>query len=324
MNNDMEVGTIGTPPIAQSSKPADSSPDCHTDAPASSATDARPVTRADALSGPLSATMQPSVRPSDGAAVGGEPVELPKGAGVVEQQGHGAVTAETESESIVRPAQPISPETIRAGEVSAVLCKVDLRTLEEETKFNQAESVISSLWSWYVIVGDAFVLIQKERLYKNEFNTFEHYYQRRWGYKHSQVYRLMDAANMYHELEKLVTVPLPDYEALVRPLIGLEPGKAREIWQQVVVNAAGRRISARMVIRQVKAMHPAKPSPQEAAALRQDRCARRRAIREGFDEILNLLIQRAEYELAEKVQKVQRFVNEYLTPKKSKRQIHDI
>ena len=255
--------------------------------------------------------------------VRGESAPIPEGTTpTTELVDAGPQPAESREQQVKAAPSAPSPlpfaiaKPLKAGEMSGALGKVHLRTPEEDLAFAECEATISSGWSWFVKVGLAFAKIKKEALYKNEFDSFDLYYRTRWGYRHSHVYGLMASAAMFQELAKTPNIPMPDHESLVRPLVGMEPELARYVWQSIATASGGATITARMVRRAVRMMKPTTDSPGQITAVRQQRYDRRRAIRDGFNEVLNLLVRRADYEaVIEKVQFVQRHVDQYFGDK---------
>jgi hypothetical protein len=105
------------------------------------------------------------------------------------------------------------------------------------------------------------------RLYRNEYATFEDYYRERWSLERSQVYRLMDAAEVTRNLQSspMGEVPLPSNERQVRPLTKLkDPEEQRKAWERAATTAAGRVTAAHVeaVVREMLAQAaPAATAP---------------------------------------------------------------
>jgi hypothetical protein len=230
-------------------------------------------------------------------------------------------TAAPTDRVLTNAATTAPPPTKGELTIHSALGKVDARTPEQEKLFQECEATISTGWDWFVKVGLALITIRDGRLFKNEFETFEQYYHARWNYRHTQVYNLISAAEVYEHLKTLPEVAMPDHESLVRPLVGLSPDQARFAWQTIVSSSGGHRITANMVKRAMRtlglsAKKPVEPKPE---ATPQTRYQRRQAIREGFTEILTLLVKRSGHDaILEKVQLLQRHVEGLLESKKKR------
>lgn len=111
-----------------------------------------------------------------------------------------------------------------------------LYTLTEEEKIRLAEheEVIDDGLNTFHKVGMALLDIRDNRLYRQNYRTFEHYCQERWGMGQSHAYRLMDAAQVVNNLQSSPNGgTLPESERHIRPLIDLQPEEQQVIWNVV-------------------------------------------------------------------------------------------
>jgi hypothetical protein len=132
------------------------------------------------------------------------------------------------------------------------------------------------------------------------------------------VCRYLAAAEVHANLSTLPGVPLPECEWQVRPLIGLATELAQQAWLQALGSCPNGQVTARHVKQAVRQVLKSDPSAAPVPGPnRQQRYEGRRAVRQGFDELITLLLKRAEPEvLLGKVQALQRLVTTILSPKK--------
>jgi hypothetical protein len=103
-------------------------------------------------------------------------------------------------------------------------------TKYETTTLQGCEQVIEEGKRTFVDVGNALMKIRDGKLYRVEFDTFEGYCQKRWGWTRQRSNQLIDAASVVSNLT--TTVVIPSCETQARPLAKLEPEQQREAWQR--------------------------------------------------------------------------------------------
>jgi hypothetical protein len=131
---------------------------------------------------------------------------------------------------------------------------VDLRTPAEEIEFQQCETIVREGWGHFARVGEALVRIRDKKLYKNEHHTFELYCRERWGFGRSQGLRYIAAAQIHQTLGTIPSIPMPECEAQIRPLIGLPVDQAQQAWLHALSWSREGYVPARLVKRAVKQM----------------------------------------------------------------------
>jgi|GEM_PF-2895855 len=136
----------------------------------------------------------------------------------------------------------------------------------EAEELATCERIIERGLRTFLEVGSALLKIRDLRLYRNEYATFEDYYRERWSLERSQVYRLMDAAEVTRNLQSspMGEVPLPSNERQARPLTKLkDPEEQRKAWERAVTTAAGRVTAAHVeaIVREMLAQ----AAPADAA-----------------------------------------------------------
>ena len=127
----------------------------------------------------------------------------------------------------------------------------------EQSVLDHHEAVIERGKKTFVEVGAALMAIRDDprRLYRR-FGTFEEYCQKRWEWRQSQVYRLMDAAEVVRNLKSSpIGELLPANEAQARPLTTLKtPEDQREAWEAVIRETGGENITAAQVEKAVRVL----------------------------------------------------------------------
>jgi len=170
------------------------------------------------------------------------------------------------------PEQPEPEVEIIQGDETAL-------SEREAEELATCERIIERGLRTFLEVGSALLKIRDLRLYRNEYATFEDYYRERWSLERSQVYRLMDAAEVTRNLQSspMGEVPLPSNERQARPLTKLkDPEEQRKAWERAVTTAAGRVTAAHVesIVREMLAQAaPAAATPSvdehEAAPVQQ-------------------------------------------------------
>jgi hypothetical protein len=136
------------------------------------------------------------------------------------------------------PVSAIADLPAVSGELVEPLSVADVQTLEHY------ERIIAHGFKTFVDVGLALVAIREQRLYRQDYGTFEDYLRQRWDLGQSRAYQLMDAANVVTVLKSSTTVELPMNEAQTRPLTRLPAEQQAEVWQEAVETAPAGKVTA--------------------------------------------------------------------------------
>jgi hypothetical protein len=125
-------------------------------------------------------------------------------------------------------------------------------SLDETDELQRCEQIVERGLKTFFEVGAALMRVRDLRLYRVEYHTFENYCQERWGMTRRHANRLVESAEVVHNVGPIG--PTPDNEAQARPLAKLkDPEQQREAWQRAVATAAGK-ITAAHVEQVVKEM----------------------------------------------------------------------
>ena len=141
-------------------------------------------------------------------------------------------------------------------------------SLEERQELKECEKIIRRGWDTFLDVGKALAKIQRDRLYRADFKTFELYCTDKWQYKKSQAYRLIGAAEVVEHLSPIGD-KLPLNESQVRPLLGLEPEQQIEAWKAALEKSGKGTVTAK-IVRESAAQFQAPKEKTTAKASKRD------------------------------------------------------
>jgi phage N-6-adenine-methyltransferase len=119
-------------------------------------------------------------------------------------------------------------------------------SIEDATRLGRCEGIIKKGLETFVEVGEALMIIRDNRLYREEFQTFEDYCNERWGMARRTAYQLVDAATTIKNLNVRHGAQSPSSERQARPLTSLQPETQRLAWEETV-NRYGDSITAKKV-----------------------------------------------------------------------------
>jgi len=101
------------------------------------------------------------------------------------------------------------------------------------------ELLIERGFQMFFQAGIALTLVRDQRLYREQFKTFEAYCRAKWDIDRTYAHRLVAASAVVQRLLPIGNVPKPLREAQVRPLVGLDPQEAETVWLKAVAKAGG-------------------------------------------------------------------------------------
>jgi hypothetical protein len=180
-------------------------------------------------------------------------------------------TTITENTAVVGPVSAVADIPV-VGEVAESLSLAELQTLEHY------ERIIAQGFKTFVEVGQALVAIRDQRLYRQDYGTFEDYLRQRWDLSRPYAYQLIDASVTVQNLSATADI-LPANEAQARPLTSVPPDQQAEVWQEAVKTAPPSGITAAHVKKTVsrakatstgtKPAKPKSPAPEPRVPPRQ-------------------------------------------------------
>lgn len=133
---------------------------------------------------------------------------------------------------------PMSSMTVPAKEPVVSLNK------SERTHLLRLEDVLQTARRWAVEEAKALFEIKARKLWRWRYRSFEEYGQDRWGFEHSQIYRLTQWGEVIRTLSPTGDYPLRESHA--RPLYGLLPSQQVEAWRQVRRRYKGHRTAVQV------------------------------------------------------------------------------
>jgi hypothetical protein len=137
------------------------------------------------------------------------------------------------------------------NELSLVKMPAGLRsnlTAREKRDLEKAEGRIARGLKSFLAVGMALKEIRDNRLYREDFKTFEEYCARRWDFTRIRAYQICAASEVVADLSTIVNIPLPENEAQARPMVRLKTTQhRRRAWRMALkmASAEGRPVTAR-------------------------------------------------------------------------------
>jgi hypothetical protein len=104
----------------------------------------------------------------------------------------------------------------------------------EQEQLAACEQIIEKGLRTFFEVGQAFLRIREEKLYRTQYKTFAGYCRGRWKWSDSRARQYMRAVEVTVNLkdgENGTHVPIPTSEYQVRSLVSLAPEQQREAWR---------------------------------------------------------------------------------------------
>lgn len=139
-------------------------------------------------------------------------------------------------------------------------------TTTEHQKYLECNAVIEHGLQTFFDVGTALMVVRNDRLYREEYGTFEDYCQQKWGWTRQRANQLIASADVVANLAEMTTIVVkPTTESQARALTKLKPEKQRAVWKDVVETAPKGKVTAKhvqAVVEQHK--EPTKPKPEPA------------------------------------------------------------
>jgi hypothetical protein len=127
-------------------------------------------------------------------------------------------------------------------------CKNSTLTELERRELEKSEAIIQNGWKNFLEVGQALMRIQKSKLYRESYATFELYCRDRLGISRPYAYNLIGSAEVFEDLSSIEDIPSkPANEAQTRCLIGLPKENRIAAWKQALERAGGEPVTARLV-----------------------------------------------------------------------------
>jgi ParB family chromosome partitioning protein len=132
-------------------------------------------------------------------------------------------------------------------------------TTAEKTRLTQLEKIIQRGLNTFIDVGAALTEIRTQKLYRQEYGTFEEYCQRKWNMGRAHANRLIEAVGIYNRCKGILEpMGAKVNERILRPLTGLdEPTQYKAVGLAMeLAKSEGKSLSSRHTRRAAKRLAP--------------------------------------------------------------------
>jgi N6-adenosine-specific RNA methylase IME4 len=186
-------------------------------------------------------------------------------------------------------------------------------TIIEQTRLEQCEAVIDQGLKTFTDVGKALLEIRDLKLYRKEYDTFENYCQKRWGWERRHAYRMIDAAQVVENVSHGTQI-VPISERQARPLTSLEPDQQREAWQRVIEKAPATGITASLVLEAAKEIQQIKRDERRIERIEKivDINSRNKPLNDGLGKF-NIILADPPWQYEHPISDSRRIENQYPT-----------
>lgn len=116
-------------------------------------------------------------------------------------------------------------------------------TPSEAARLTELEQVVAEHLDGFFAVGNALAEIRDSRLYREVASSFEMYARDQWGISGSHAHRLVEAAQVTHQLVS-ADLPAPANEAQARALTKVPAEDRAEVWQTTLEQTGGKPTAA--------------------------------------------------------------------------------
>jgi len=110
----------------------------------------------------------------------------------------------------------------------------------EKKELLKCERIIEQNLIAFYVTGFSLWTIQKRKLYREQYKTFDNYVAERWKLKRTHAYQLINSAKVYENLSAVADIPLPANEKQIRPLASLPHDVQKVVWEKAVNAVDGR------------------------------------------------------------------------------------
>ena len=171
----------------------------------------------------------------------------------------------------------------------------------EPQNLKEAEEVIEKGQKVFVAVGRALAKIRDEEWYKATHETFEEYCADKWTMSRPRAYQLIGAFTVTDHLSTICR-QAPESEAQARPLTRLTPDQQVVVWEKVIEETEGKRITEKLVSETIDELFSAADLKEEQPLTPAQRIARIRAAlnaqrKQKFDDQLSRFLAKHEREI---------------------------
>lgn len=127
-------------------------------------------------------------------------------------------------------------------------------TSAETSKLSEYEETIERHIEAFWEVGNALMAIRDQKLYREDYKTFEQYCKERWAIERREAYKLIDSARVVQNVPILAQIG--SKQSHTAPLSPLPPDQQREAYQKAKDTAPNGKVTAKHVQAVVEGMNP--------------------------------------------------------------------
>ncbi len=132
----------------------------------------------------------------------------------------------------------------------------------EISRLKKCEDVIGRNLKEFFEVGKALATIKNDRLYREEYKTFEQYCKEKWDFGRKRAYQFINASDTFEKMSTIVDIPLPKNEAQIRPLLRVPEEKITQTWQEFIHENGAEAFSAKDISKFVKQKNGTPKTPK--------------------------------------------------------------
>lgn len=134
-------------------------------------------------------------------------------------------------------------------EAVAIVTEPEKMTEPERRKFNDLDGIIRKGLQTFAEVGASLKIIKEQKLFREEYDSFEAYCRERCGWGRDRAYQLIEAHEVVAGLPTIVGVSPPANEAQARALIDVPPEQRAEVLTeaQTTARAEGKPVTAKRI-----------------------------------------------------------------------------
>jgi hypothetical protein len=139
-------------------------------------------------------------------------------------------------------------------------------TQAEINRKTQLEQVIDRSHAQFIEVGLAVAEIRQGKLYQIEYETFEEYCDKHWGWTKQRIYQIMDATEIHRSLPPKVN-NLLTRESQLRPLKSVPPVQREIVVREASKASPNGHVTAKAITEAAQRVVTPKPTPTEKPQL---------------------------------------------------------
>jgi DNA-directed RNA polymerase subunit H (RpoH/RPB5) len=142
----------------------------------------------------------------------------------------------------------LANQTLESTQMKCEEGRMSLTPIEKNNLVELEATIEKNLKSFYE-VGFALMQIRDNKLYRENYITFEHYCKEKWKMTRVRAHQLISAAEVQDDL--LTTVNIPERQ--LRPLVPVkDPEERREVYQRAIDTAPNGKVTAKHIEETVK------------------------------------------------------------------------